>query len=832
MRFLPNTKRKNDIFASVSSAAGFFVCLALAAITVCALASYARQILLPEVSHGFVLLVSLATAAAVAVTYLFSAEWIAYPAIGLSCAGVLVLTIVPVLTAAKAKILIISEQIYQYEPDYALPFYLDHTFGLSVITALLIVLCGVVITHFLVRCKILVPMALTAAATMGIFVALERNDGGYFYVIIICLLAMICVAVQAKAGKAMDERLPATKIGTKTLAFLLAAALVLFPVAGNESFSKALVDAFSQLTGINPPGVSPGGFGDASGEVSMEGYEQFLSDLEERQAKTDLEDVSFQQILLYIVGGASDDEDIYFRRRIYGAYSNSAWTLESASSEDLTDTAMQNLAMLYPDLWSSSWSPYWWEESRINVSAIQKPLYLPVAAGTTQIDEKSVYTYFDLDGDGTKEQYPAYKMTTYRFFGLGEEEARFEFLKQTAADPILMEDVTDGAVLPVSGDELLDKELRALAEKIILRYTEHQTLGEWMLSEDSVLEAVEAVQTYLAETKFYTMNPQMSDRYVNYDHTKDSIYNFLFNTGEGYCVQFSSAAVLLLRSVGINARYVTGFSSRSAHSDGYRYIYDNASHAWCEVYLDGIGWVPFEMTYAAMLNSIDSDGPILDTPVHEESEISMPDESSEDESNTDESSNDISEAESSTDTESSTAESETVSVGENGSEVIVGIKTDKKALTVLFSVAFCVIIITLIIALIYRRNEKRRKKVYAHRVRCSLGNGEPTLELLALHTQHIALLKLLGYTPIKAEKHNEYADRIRRSEPDMPNPKTAMDIFRKAEFGGQPTSEELASAGKHILALNDYVYAKLSGFKKKRAYFKGIITKPCPKKEE
>lgn len=831
MRFLPNTKRKNVVFASVSSAAGFFVCAVLAAITLCAVASYARQILLPEVSHGFVLLVSLATVAATAVIYLFSAEWIAYPAVGLTCAGVLLLTLAPVLTAAKAKMTVIAEQIYQYEPDYALPFYLDYTLGLSVITALLTVFLGVIITHFILRCKVIVPMVVTAAATMGIFISLERNDGVYFYIIIICLLAMICVAVQAKAGKNMDERLPAAKIGTKTMAFLLAAALTLFPVAGNESFSKSLADAFSQLTGINPPGATPGGFGDASGEVSMDGYEQFLSDLEERQAKTDLEDVEFQQILLYIVGGASDDEDMYFRRRIYGEYSDSAWTLESASSEDLTDTAMENLAKMYPDN-TDYWMYPWWQSERINVAAVQKPLYLPVATGTIQVDDQSVYAYFDLDNDGTKEQYPAYKMTTYRFYGLSDESHRYEFLKMSSTDfPITVTE--EGAVLPVSGDELLDRELRALAEKIVLRYTEHETVESWLNSEDSVLEAVEAIQTYLAETKFYTMNPQMSDRYENYDHTKDSIYNFLFNTGEGYCVQFASSAVLLLRSLGIEARYVTGFSSRSANSDGYRYIYDNASHAWCEVRLGDIGWVPFEMTYAAMLNSIDSDGPILDTPVYEESEESLPDESSEEESETseDSSTEESSEAESSTE-ESSTAVSETLSVGESGSEVIGGIKTNKKALLYCISVFLCVIIITLIIALIYRRNEKRRKKVLAERVRCSFGKGEPTEDLLKLHTQHIALLKLLGYTPLKAEKHGEYTDRIRRSEPDMPNPKTAMDAFRKAEFGGEPGKEELASAGKHILALNDYVYARISGFKKKRAYFKGIITKPRPKKEE
>ncbi len=829
MSFLPNTKRKNQIFGSFSTASGFFVCVLLCAVTVCAVAGYARQILLPEVSHSFVLLASLTVVAFTAVTYLFSAEWIAYPATALSSAGILVLTFGAVLPALREKLIVINEQIYQYEPDYALPYFLYHDFGLTVATGILIVLIGVIITHFMLRCQVIVPIIVTSAAAMGVFICLERNDGMYFYVIILCVIAMVCVAVQARAGKAMDKRLAVTKLGTKTLAFLLAALMVMLPVAGNEQFSKSVIDAFSDLTGIRPPGVSPGGFGDASGDVSMDGFEQFLQDLEERQEKTDLEDVEFQNILLYIVGGADDEEDMYFRRRVYGDYSDSTWTLVSASSADLTDAAMQQIALRRPHEMEPRW-----ELARITVAAIQKPLYLPIATGTTEVDAESVYTYFDLDGDSIKEQYPAYTMSTYRFLGIENENERFEFLKQYAEDSPLMPKTLEDVILPVSGDDILDEELRALAEKIILRYTSHETLESWLSSEDSTLEAVEAVQSFLTETKFYTMNPQMSDRYENYDHTKDSIYNFLFNTGEGYCVQFSSAAVLLLRAVGINARYVTGFSSRSAANDGYRYIYDNGSHAWCEVYLDTLGWVPFEMTYAAMINSIDSNGPVLDTPVHEESEESEPDDesSADEESSTDESSTEESEPDTSG-TESSTVVSEELSFGESGSEVVAGTRGgSKKALWYCISALLCVIITVLIIALIYRRNEKRRKAVLAERIRCSLGVGDPTEMLLKLHTQHIKLVGLLGYKPEKVEKHSEYVARIRRSEPDMPNPKTAMDAFRKAEFGGKPTKEELIAAGRHILLLNDYLFPRIKGLKKKRAYFTGLITKPRPKKEE
>jgi hypothetical protein len=59
-----------------------------------------------------------------------------------------------------------------------------------------------------------------------------------------------------------------------------------------------------------------------------------------------------------------------------------------------------------------------------------------------------------------------------------------------------------------------------------------------------------------------------------------------------------------------------------------------------------------------------------------------------------------------------------------------------------------------------------------------------------------------------------------------------MEYFRKAEFGGKCTAEELKTAGKHILALNDYMFKNIGGFKKRRAYFKGLLTKPSNTKKE
>ena len=72
---------------------------------------------------------------------------------------------------------------------------------------------------------------------------------------------------------------------------------------------------------------------------------------------------------------------------------------------------------------------------------------------------------------------------------------------------------------------------------------------------------------------------------------------FLFETGSGYCVHYTSSMVMLLRLAGIPARAVPGyrFVFPFEQQDCYE-VAGSCSHVWPEAYLDRIGWVPFEPT--------------------------------------------------------------------------------------------------------------------------------------------------------------------------------------------------------------------------------------------
>ncbi len=79
---------------------------------------------------------------------------------------------------------------------------------------------------------------------------------------------------------------------------------------------------------------------------------------------------------------------------------------------------------------------------------------------------------------------------------------------------------------------------------------------------------------------------------------EDPVRYFLTEGRRGYCMHFASAAALMLRAMGVPARYVSGYAV-DVQSGAWTQVPDRAAHAWVEVYVDGYGWYPVEVTPAA-----------------------------------------------------------------------------------------------------------------------------------------------------------------------------------------------------------------------------------------
>ena len=70
---------------------------------------------------------------------------------------------------------------------------------------------------------------------------------------------------------------------------------------------------------------------------------------------------------------------------------------------------------------------------------------------------------------------------------------------------------------------------------------------------------------------------------------------FLESSDTGYCVHFASAATVMLRALGIPARYVTGYLA-TCEADRWSTVTEKNAHAWCEYYSTDWGWIPLEAT--------------------------------------------------------------------------------------------------------------------------------------------------------------------------------------------------------------------------------------------
>lgn len=64
----------------------------------------------------------------------------------------------------------------------------------------------------------------------------------------------------------------------------------------------------------------------------------------------------------------------------------------------------------------------------------------------------------------------------------------------------------------------------------------------------------------------------------------------------GVCQDFAHLGIGCLRSMGLAARYVSGYIETATSLDQAELIGTGASHAWFSVYFPDIGWIDFDPT--------------------------------------------------------------------------------------------------------------------------------------------------------------------------------------------------------------------------------------------
>jgi protein-glutamine gamma-glutamyltransferase len=77
----------------------------------------------------------------------------------------------------------------------------------------------------------------------------------------------------------------------------------------------------------------------------------------------------------------------------------------------------------------------------------------------------------------------------------------------------------------------------------------------------------------------------------------DPLANFLFVRKKGHCEYFASAMAVMLRSMGIPSRVVTGFQSGVYNPmTGWQVVRASDAHSWVEAWISDRGWTTFDPT--------------------------------------------------------------------------------------------------------------------------------------------------------------------------------------------------------------------------------------------
>ncbi|MFC7325355.1 DUF3488 and DUF4129 domain-containing transglutaminase family protein [Halorubrum rutilum] len=107
-----------------------------------------------------------------------------------------------------------------------------------------------------------------------------------------------------------------------------------------------------------------------------------------------------------------------------------------------------------------------------------------------------------------------------------------------------------------------------------------------------------AIERYLREEYEYSLTVRKPDG--------DVADAFLFEMDAGYCVYFATTMTAMLRSQGIPARFVTGYSEGERIGEDRYVVRGQDAHAWVKAYFPGHGWVTFDPTPAAERDEVRS----------------------------------------------------------------------------------------------------------------------------------------------------------------------------------------------------------------------------------
>lgn len=97
-----------------------------------------------------------------------------------------------------------------------------------------------------------------------------------------------------------------------------------------------------------------------------------------------------------------------------------------------------------------------------------------------------------------------------------------------------------------------------------------------------------AIERWLETNKEYSLSVERP--------SGDIAESFVFDMEAGYCTYYATAMAAMLRTQGVPARFVVGYSPGQRVAEDEWVVRGMNSHAWVEVYFPDVGWVRFDPT--------------------------------------------------------------------------------------------------------------------------------------------------------------------------------------------------------------------------------------------
>lgn len=249
----------------------------------------------------------------------------------------------------------------------------------------------------------------------------------------------------------------------------------------------------------------------------------------------------------------SDSSPGYLRGKVFDSYSRGQWQRDSQTKPFVPNRRL-NVDQTKPlEIWPAQ--------------SFREVLFTPL--GVTNLDapaeELLVDNYGVVTGEELQEVTP---YTAWRPIANPHI-----VLDESAQSPDALERLTS---LP----EDIDPKVHELAKEIV---------GDAVVTEDKIA----AVENFFADNFEYQFG-------IDVPSSEDPIEYFLLNRPPAHCEFFASGAVMLLRSVGVPCRYVTGFVAVEPNKIGDYWVARNRdAHAWVEAFDPQFGWVIVEPTTAS-----------------------------------------------------------------------------------------------------------------------------------------------------------------------------------------------------------------------------------------